>query len=673
MIKPSNERNTMIPPGSSATFYWQLAIFLAGFLLVVGLSNLYSRMADELTEQSAMERARLFIGEEIVDSLQNIEKGVYQLVATNGIPSQQRISRILQARITKLEHDIHVLQHGGTVKRISPLNMEGRNEVVRTIHFRPQSSSAGYVMEVIELEPYLDTMRTTITTLVSMLEQREVYRKQQKTSEHFSADKEIGLYMKSVPPLFFRINENANRLFLESNIKLQKLEVQKAVEREKYRLFANIAIFLVILSVMVSGFLFFRQVATSNRALRTAFDDMSAARDEAEQASRTKSQFLANMSHEIRTPMNAVLGLTELLLQTDLNEKQRHYAQTISRSGSSLLLLLNDILDLSRIEAGKLILEQADFDLRQSVDDIANLFRETARAKGISLALDIDAATPQVVRGDQLRLRQALVNLVGNAIKFTDHGQVTLQTESIPGNTESQEHSFLVRFAIKDTGIGIDEENCSLIFKSFTQADESTTRKYGGTGLGLSVSRQLIDLMGGTLEVESSPGAGSIFFFTLPFRIPESPVPVKETTALLAPTSGLPGADTPEEAPRPRVLVAEDNRVNLAIATEMLEILGYRVDTATDGAQALSAALNHSYNLILMDCQMPELDGYDATRRLRTAEADRGAKRTPVVALTGNAMKGDRELCLMAGMDDYLAKPFTMTKLLEICNKWIAG
>jgi signal transduction histidine kinase/CheY-like chemotaxis protein len=663
MVKPHT--------GSPSTFYWQLAIFLAGFLLVVGLSHLYLRLADELGLRTARERARLFIGEEIVDSIQEIEKGVYQMVATGGIPAQQRAARAILTKIAKLEHDIGVLQKGGMVKRVSPLNMEGRDEVVRTISYQPDTGG-GYLMEVIELSPYLDIMRATVSQLGSMLERRENIRNHHDTAALLTHEKEISLFLKTVPPLFFRLNENANRMFLESSTTLQNLEAQLAVERKRYRLFANLASFLVILSVMASGLLFFRQVATSGLALSSALDHMRAARDEAEQASRAKSQFLANMSHEIRTPMNAVLGLAELLLRTDLNEKQRHYTETIFNSGSSLLSLLNDILDLSRIEAGKLVLEQTDFDLRQTVQAIAHLFREAACAKGISLNLEVAENTPHAVRGDQLRLRQTLVNLVGNAIKFTHRGEVAMEVALLPGTAAQDKNRLPVRFAVRDTGIGIDPEKCSLIFKTFTQADDSTTRKYGGTGLGLSVSRQLIEMMGGTLEVTSTPGEGALFFFTIPFTAPESPEMLKQSLGHASVKESA-GEDMSSVTGKQRVLVAEDNSVNLAIATEMLEILGYDVDTATDGAEALTAAFKHTYDMILMDCQMPKLDGFDATRRIRTAERERGLGKTPIVALTGNAMQGDREACLEAGMDDYLSKPFSMPQLAALCEKWLGS
>jgi signal transduction histidine kinase len=669
MSESAAETTATIRTSSPSTFYWQLTIFLVGFLLVVGLGHLYARMADDLGDKSARERARLFIGEELVDSIQVIEKSAYQMVATGGIPAQQRVARSILAKIDKLEHDIGVLRNGGTVKRVSPLNMEGRDEVVRSIDYKPDPVASGYLMEVIELNPYLDIMRSTVAHLGAMLEQRELIRQRNDTAALLAHEKEISLYLKTVPPLFFRLNENANRMFLESSNNLQRLESQLSVERNKYRLFANLATFLVVLSVMTSAFLFFRQVATSDRALRAALDHMRTTRDGAEQASRAKSQFLANMSHEIRTPMNAVLGLAELLLRTDLSKKQRHYAETILSSGTSLLELLNDILDLSRIEAGKLTLEQADFDLQQTVQAITDLFRETARAKGITLNLALADTTPRVVRGDQLRLRQTLVNLVGNAIKFTDHGNVTLDVAYSPPMAGQVTACLPVRFAVRDTGIGIEPDKCALIFKNFTQADESTTRKYGGTGLGLSVSHQLVEMMGGALELHSTPGEGSMFFFTVPFATPELSEPPLPTTSL-APVAEPSGEDLPTGTGI-RILLAEDNSVNLAIATEMLEILGYTVDTATDGSEALTAALSTGYRLILMDCQMPKLDGFDATRRIRTIEQERDQNRVPIVALTGNAMQGDREACLEAGMDDYLSKPFTMPQLAAVCAKWI--
>ena len=525
--------------------------------------------------------------------------------------------------------------------------------------------------------------------------------------------------------------------------------------------------------------------------------------EQARAASRAKSQFLASMSHEIRTPMNGVLGMAELLLGTELDSRQRRFAQTISRSGDTLLAIINDILDFSKIEAGKLELESSVFDVRMLVEDIAELCAEPAHAKGLELNCMLSANLPHGFRGDPLRSRQILVNLVSNAIKFTERGEVTLRAAMI----DETEETARVRFEVRDTGIGIAEDDQARIFDSFVQADGSQTRKYGGTGLGLAISKQLVAMMGGTLELESSVGQGSSFGFTIGMakgdigdsskqrssigdlrvvvvddnatnreilghqlshlqirhatasngpqalsllekatekgetfdiaiidrNMPEMDglelarlihgdprfagtrliilgstmdigdretwhgagietcltKPVRQAdlhetlAAVLEPTS--PGdrpldATTRTPAPgnastfRGRILLAEDNAVNQEVALVMLEALSCRVEIANDGREALAAITDKKYDLVLMDCQMPEMDGFEATKEIRRWERQQGVgPRLPIIAVTANALRGDREQCLAAGMDDYLSKPFTHDQVAALLERWLPG
>ncbi len=382
------------------------------------------------------------------------------------------------------------------------------------------------------------------------------------------------------------------------------------------------------------------------------------AREAAEAASRAKSQFLANMSHEIRTPMNGVLGMAEVLLDTPLSGLQRRYLESLHHSGENLLDIINDILDLSKIEAGRLEVNASDFGLRRTVADIVASFRERAGRKGIGLDAFVDDAVPDILRGDVVRLRQVLNNLVGNAIKFTERGGIAIEVEHVPRHDEGRHW---LRISVRDTGIGIAPEVQLRIFDAFAQADASHSRKYGGTGLGLTISRQLIELMGGTLGVESAPGAGSTFRFDLPF---ETGVRIDDSSARrsLAPLRG-------------HVLLVEDNVVNREVARAALESFGLRVSVAENGLKALEAVAGEAFDLVLMDCQMPEMDGFEATRRIRAAEASGapGTRRLPIVAVTAGAVDGDRERCLVAGMDDYLAKPFRQAMLHALLAKWLGG
>jgi signal transduction histidine kinase/CheY-like chemotaxis protein len=383
-------------------------------------------------------------------------------------------------------------------------------------------------------------------------------------------------------------------------------------------------------------------------------DQLKQANQAALVAVKAKSEFLANMSHEIRTPMTAMLGMTELMQMSELDESQREYASTIERAGNTLLQLVNDILDFSKIEAGQLAIEKVSFNLPELLDEVRELLAVKAKQKGLTLLVEVEPESPLRYRGDPNRIKQVLVNLTGNAIKFTHQGYVRLRAKGQPLDAEQA----ILEIQVEDSGIGIAADQLENIFEAFTQADASTTRKYGGTGLGLAISRQLSRLLGGELRVASDPGKGSTFTVSLvlPMVMHRSSIPAPMSVRDSARYEG-------------RVLLVEDNPDTQSLAVELLMRMGCNVEHAANGAEALDRLASNNYDLVFMDCHMPSMNGYDATREIRKREA--GGKHTPIIALTASVLPEERARCKEVGMDDYIAKPFSSRDLQQVLARYL--
>jgi signal transduction histidine kinase/ActR/RegA family two-component response regulator len=535
-------------------------------------------------------------------------------------------------------------------------------------------------------DPIMAPHDTLDPTLRRALEQHEVAVNEEPVKES------VRSYMSAYAPFYDREGRFVGVVGVDMWVRDFDARIG-AIRRAGVGAFIAVALLAVLTGVVV-----YRLSRTASRVRRRdriiqarlaeAKQQAEVHAQRAEAASKAKGDFLAMMSHEIRTPMNGVLGFANLLLDTPLNAEQREFAESMQRSGDALLVIINDVLDYSKIEAGKMTVEKIDFDLRSVCDEVRAILQAAVAERGLVMSLAYEAALPQFIKGDPVRLRQVLLNLAGNAVKFTERGTVHIEVSQLGGTQ--------VRISVIDSGIGIAAEQLDRLFRRFTQADSSTTRRYGGTGLGLAISKTLVELMGGTIGAQSHQGTGSTFWVTLPLVVapqgrvepkaaappPANAAPILPdtvpllTAAIYEPLTALEPVTAPSAvhgtAQRGgHLLLVEDNFVNQRVAVYMLTKLGHQVDVARHGREAIAKLSQTVYDLVLMDCQMPEMDGFEATRIIRDPGSPVLDHEVPVVAMTANAFPEDRARALAFGMNDFLAKPVDRSVLASMLVKWL--
>ncbi len=606
-------------------------LFLASLIIIGGLNYIFSKMINDLNQQTKNLETKKLIESKIATTLTSMREDISDIFILK--PSEQHkhyFKYKIYEKLSRVKLDLHILKSGAVFKI---------GDDLQTRIYRPKTYGQQY-------ENFNNLALSDMEQSIKLF-----FLALQDFKEKLLIDKNA--YISDLNYLLKEMQKNNNTLLKQTNYHIKKVNDDINRKTQQYIGYELLAIIFVIASLFYLSNIISKQIINNSKKLESAKKEAQKMALKAKQASLAKSEFLANMSHEIRTPLNAILGFIDLLKEKERDEEKLKYIKTVQNSSNSLLGIINDILDFSKIESGNLQIEEINFNTLDEFDTLADLFRAKASEKSISLTMHMDQNMPSALVSDPLRIKQVIANLLSNAIKFTPrNGRVILHI------SYSNAH---LNVSVQDTGIGIAEEKQEKIFQAFSQAESSTTRQFGGTGLGLSISSRLITMLGGKLKLQSKPKEGSKFYFS---------IPVKAGTF----THHNVKHDLDDLSLEGRhVLVVEDNKANQMYMSLLLKKFHITFDIANDGVEAILAFEHKKFDLILMDENMPNLNGIEATKRILAIEKKKNLIHTPVIALTANALSGDRERFIEAGMDEYLTKPINKEKLLTVFKEFMSN
>ena len=634
-----------------------LTIFILGYIGIIIIHNIFSGILNKLDSSVKNEYSRYKIGEYIIKEIASIESNYYKMGVVSEIKDLKPIEKTIESEINDIRKAVLILKYGGVLDTHMNLNLLEMSIVSDKIYFL-NSKKEKYTFEAFELLPKLNELDEKFSEMEEVMKVRLSIIKNPNYETSKEDIAKVNLFFKQLPNLFINMKENASRLLYDSKKNIERLEEDIKKQKIYYRKLEYIFTFIAMFFVLMFGYLLTKQILKKSKELEKLTEKSKLAEQEALKANQTKSQFLANMSHEIRTPLNAIIGFSELLSKSKLEKTYKDQAEIITKSASALLNIINDILDISKIESGKAEVSKSKFDLNNLLEQIVQLYSINTKQKNIELIYNLDSNVPQFVINDETKIKQVLSNILSNAIKFTAENKKVYLNVSLK---KIKQNIATINFSIKDEGIGISKEEQKKIFKPFSQADGSISRKFGGTGLGLSISLNILQMLGSKIELISKEDEGSTFFFDLDFEIQAGIInqnPIIKTEEIQ------------ESKYSGKILVAEDNTNNQLLIALVLEEFGLDVVIVDNGKMALDEIKKEKFDLIFLDINMPVMDGIEALKHIKTYEQKLSIK-TPAIALTANSIKGDKEKYLEYGMDDYLSKPIRNAELSKILKQYL--